>query len=358
MVIVHFRPVNGYPPVLNLINLLEKSNDVNKITVLTTNTEKLICCDTKVELISINTNKTRLFRSISYLTFNFYSLISCLSKYNNTLLAYESVSSIPVIIAKRLNHKKKILIHFHEYTTEKEYNNGMNLEKIGHKLFLKNTQEFNWISHTNADRACFFREEFNIKCSVNINSLPNYPPKSWYYGADEFNNVMGGKIKMVIVGSLSYEDTYIKEILNMVQNNKEKYELTIFSSNILINLRKDLKNGISENIIFVEGINYYLLPNELKKFDLGIIPYKPTTKNVIFCVPNKFHEYYSVGLNILYPKEMISCKNFVIENNLQDIAFEMNFEQPIEIIHKYKPKKIFSCDDALIPLFNEMDITI
>src|ERR1700677_3348901 len=136
--IFHFGPLELYPPIQNLIRLLESKNDGKKIYVFTTRTNidilKEFNSDSeKIKIIHLGISGQKLGkvkRYSSYIFFYLGSLAYCIVKKPTTILYYETISSYPAYLYKRfLNSKARLFIHYHEYTSLTEYANGMLLSR-------------------------------------------------------------------------------------------------------------------------------------------------------------------------------------------------------------------------------------
>jgi hypothetical protein len=99
---------------------------------------------------------------------------------------------------------------------------------------------------------------------------------------------------------------YIKEVLDWVKANPQQLELTIISQQ-LDEQTRDLIAGYDTTSLKVKGpIDYYELPKELVKYDVGLVLYKGHIPNYVYNVPNKVYEYLSSGLKVLTSDKLIS----------------------------------------------------
>jgi hypothetical protein len=53
-------------------------------------------------------------------------------------------------------------------------------------------------------------------------------------------------------------------------------------------------------------IDYYELPKELVKYDIGLVLYKGHIPNYVYNVPNKVYEYLACGLRVLTSNQLTS----------------------------------------------------
>jgi len=70
-------------------------------------------------------------------------------------------------------------------------------------------------------------------------------------------------------------------------------------------LTKSAPNTYGQSMFFTETIKWNAIIDENSKYDVGIIPYKPSINiNYKYCCPNKFSEYLHAGLAILSSNTM------------------------------------------------------
>ena len=159
--VVHYYPVDYFPPVMNLINTLQ-----DKVKICVSSTRKSNALDEyKAAGAQIfkptkeNKADSSIMVLLKYLYFSLFTLLKLITNKPDVVLYYESVSAFPVFLYKRFFRRKvKVCIHYHEYMTPEEYcRPGMRLSKFNHKLeisYLYNAAC--WISQTNEYRKRFF----------------------------------------------------------------------------------------------------------------------------------------------------------------------------------------------------------
>lgn len=305
--IIHYYPIDYFPPVINLIEALE-----NRIAIIVSSSQK------SNSLVEYRGNKAKIYRKIKenkldnsprrlikYLIFTILTLKLLIRERPSTILYYESISALPAYLYKRFfNCKVKLCIHYHEYMTPFEYNRpGMRLAKLNLKLekswLFRNAI---WISQTNKYRKTFFlKDNPHIPESV-CHILPNYPPKSWLCKCKRHE---GDTIKCVYIGSLSLKDTFVLDFCRWIDRQCGRVQFDIYS----FNFHQDTVNAIealqSPFIKFYrEGIKYVEIPRLLRFYDVGVLLYKAQTLNFKYNETNKFYEYLICGLDVWYPKEM------------------------------------------------------
>lgn len=327
--VVHYYPLEYFPPVTNLLNVISGRHQVSVVT-----TEKDSALreydnsDIKIyRPVSTRLKKNRLLNLISYIYFTLFALLKILLLRPDILVYYESISALAPYIYKRyINKSVKLYIHYHEYMTPEEYARpGMQISRFNHvreKVWLYNYAYS--ISHTNYKRVEFFLHD---NPSVNVNLcrvLPNYPPKSWHVKSKSHDNEV---IRCVYVGSLSIEDMYIVEFCNWINQQNGRVLFDVFAFNYKQSVADYLNTLNSPYVVFHDtGVEYSDIPHLLSKYNVGLLLYKPKNKNVVFSEPNKLFEYLICGLDVWYPVEMELINNLRI-NSFQSKLQVLNFRK-------------------------------
>lgn len=326
--VVHYYPVDYFPPVMNLINTLQ-----DKVKICVSSTRKSNALDEyKAAGAQIfkptkeNKADSSIMVLLKYLYFSLFTLLKLITNKPDVVLYYESVSAFPVFLYKRFFRRKvKVCIHYHEYMTPEEYcRPGMRLSKFNHKLeisYLYNAAC--WISQTNEYRKRFFLNDYPFINHAKCHVMPNYPPRSWHVERKKY--AADGIVKCVYVGSLSLHDTYVKEFCEWVAKQQGKVTFDIYSFNFYADVKAAIHEISSPYITFHEkGVAYHDIPAVLAKYDVGLLLYKAKTLNVRYCETNKFYEYLISGLNVWYTKEMTLIDNMDKHDFLSDIqSFEV-----------------------------------
>lgn len=262
-------------------------------------------------------------RYLSYLIFNFWSLIILLLKRPDVVVAYETLSVFPAFVYSQLFKKKKIHVHYHEFLSIPERKQSSEYMKLLFKFEAKLLKKTS-CSQTNKDRKVLFLRDNHFLKKENVYVYPNVPPDSWWqdFGSSK-KPWEGGKIKLVYVGALDAETMFLEEILKWVLENSEDLELTIYSQNISEGAMKLIQKYRSNSIHLNQALNYYQLPSALVQYDLGLVLYKGHIPNYVFNIPNKVYEYLSCGLKVLSDSVITSLKDSdlsgVISLDLQDL---------------------------------------
>lgn len=364
--ILHFYPIEYYPPVLNLLNYLSTSNAINdlEISVFTCSNDKgrkPYSNDTisiyRFELAE--KGDSNLIKSYKYVKLIFRSMAKIIKLDIETIIYFESISSLPATIYKRFfNQNCRIFIHYHEYAPKSWYEKYMKFVKYSH--FFESHylyRKASWISQTNSDRLKLFQKDHSNIDTRKMHVMPNFPPMVWRNYLKPLEEKR--KNKIVYVGSLAFESTYIREFCEWIKS-QEYYTLDIYSYNFHPEVENHLKNIHDDKIrFFPGGIEYDLLPIVLNKYDIGIILYKGYSENVIYCAPNKLFEYLACDLNVFFSKELLGCYQFVNSgsypevNPIDFLNLEPGYSFRMKTKGNYKPQHYW-CEDV----YNELLIEI
>lgn len=338
LIIIHFQPLERFPPVMNLLDFLSAKNDKNIVTITTKNKKESLLqeyTNTSIRIIRTPAIVPKsFFRLFNYLRFYGYSLWLLIRLKPSVVLYFETLSSWPALIYKRLRKNNlNLLLHCHEYTSPKDYND-MWLVRMMHRMETKMyPTSYKWISHTNQVRMEQFKKDHDLP-NVNpgiFHIMPNYPPKSWANYQSDF--MLSDKIRLVFVGSLGFENMYLKEIVNWITLNKDRISLDFYSYNIDQKAQKFLNSVPHDSIQFHEGCSYNELPSVLKKYDVGLVLYKAYNFNHINGISNKVYEYLACGLDVWFPKDNTYMLSIVRENEFPKII-ALDFKNLVSFDYK------------------------
>lgn len=324
-----------------MINFLGKKNDINLSVISTSGVKSsslLIYKNSSVKIIRTpGIVPGSVFRIINYLKFYIGSLWLLIKTRPQVILYYETLSSWPAIIYKKIRKDKvKLFLHCHEYTVPEHYKN-MRLNEFMHNME-KNmyAHKFEWISHTNEVRLAQFIKDNNLNNVDNkiFHCLPNYPSLSWNKHKNDFGST--NKTRLVFVGSLGYDNMYLKETIDWVLDNKDYLSLDIYAYNIDKKALAFLKEKEGSYLNYYGGINYMDLPNTLKQYDVGLVMYKPFSYNTVIAVSNKVFEYLACGLDVWFSEDMTYTLKYsrtdvfpkIIPLNFKKLR-EFNFQEAV-----------------------------
>lgn len=360
LALFHFMPVEGYPPVQNLIHTFscQAGLSIQCYTTKGTHPFETTISHCKIERFghSATSNKwQKINLYLSYLLFNFWGLAKIFVFQPHSIIYYETLSAFPALAYKRLFPKTKLLIHYHEYTTSKEYASGSVIIRWLHKMEIRNYSLARNISHTNEQRLSFFCKDNRLTRNDRFIILPNYPPESWSLGAD---NVKPNTppYRMVYVGySLDNENMYADEIFNFIATNSH-FTLDCFLFFVSDEIKSKAEQ-LSDRIVFRESIEYSNIPSILKNYHIGLILYKGHIPNYIYNAPNKLFEYTACGLDVWYPEVMVGTSEYnntatfpkVIAIDFEKLE-QFNWEKAINREGLINKSAEYYCE----PIYNEL----
>jgi hypothetical protein len=361
--ILHLLPLEYYPPVTNLIEVFGQDHRFS-VQVFSSHNHK------KREVFKSSSSK--IFRSVypAYASNAFFKLwaffsislkplwyLWCFKP--DTLVYLEPHSALPAYLYKRFFRPKvRLYIHHHEYYSPDEfYAPGMSSVRWFHQLetsylFRKAT----WISQTNAQRIDLFHKDYPYIQKEVLHTLANYPPKSW--SSRKSQRKPGGKVSLLYVGALSFENTHIEALVNFINANSHLVILTIYSFNTSPAVGEFLERQDPTTIrYFKDGINYQEIPKVASNYDIGLILYTGHNLNYTFNAPNKLFEYLACGLDVWVPIEMEGCKPFLNEIGkpvVKMIDFKkLNAQLLLDFNEKIENtivKSDYSCEKEALPL--------
>ena len=364
LAVVHYLPLEFYPPAVNLLNAFAEK-DLFNTKVWTTHNNKQRQVFKSPTLTSISRTiapkkrDNKGFRLLKYLLFNFKTFMGLLFFNPEVILYYESYSAGPVYwYLKYFSTNKRLFIHCHEYFDPQWYAKGMSLVKLYHtyekKYLYPNAA---WISHTNAQRVAFFLADHPKLSSEVLKIMPNYPPKIWSSQVNGKSKASKDIIRTVYVGSLSLKDTFIREYCDWVLKQNGKVCFHVYAYNLDDDTIEYLSSLNTDYIVFyTKGVEYNKMPALLADYDIGLILYKAHTKNYKHNAPNKLFEYLACKLLVLYPDVMSGMALYQSDN-----VIRLNFEQipSFNEIKKYFSNKTdlkssYNAKTALQPLIDHL----
>ncbi len=393
LAILHYLPLEYYPPVTNLIDYIanERSEDFKKVKVYSCHNTKgrntYRSADREINKTINPTNKlstyrpndlttyeptdliklirspfpketdNSLIRLLKYLHYNLVTLIGLITYRPGNLLYYESYSVWPAFIYTRyFNRKCRIYIHNHEYALKEWYTGTMKQVRYFHQLEKRWLYpRAQWISQTNADRLQFFHQDHPNLKKEQLKIMPNYPPKRWNSDQRKGNNQpisqsSNQPIKLIYVGSLSFQSTYLKELCEWVLTQNGKIQFDVYAYNLYEDVKEYLKTLHTPYInYYAQGIEYNDQPKVLIQYDVGLILYKAHNQNYTYNAPNKLFEYLACGLDVWYPSVLKGPQPYNTKNTYPKVL-PVNFEQIASFDYQkaidktgmtYKPSEYF-----------------
>ena len=310
--IVHFLPVEKYPPAINFLKILaaDKELEIHLVTVNQENgKKKLEIPGVRIHRFgAIKNKRSSLSRMFFYIGFFFRTLLLLIRVKPSSLLYYESISAgAPCIYKKWFNKSCRLFIHNHEYKSPQELNSGIFFNRWVYKIERSVFKKADWVSHTNEDRMRFFLNDMGKDAPTQTHILPNHPPVDFGKYAKDSKTDRKPPVGIVYIGALSVDEFFLKEMATWVASNPSNCYWDIYSDNYQPEVLAYLKELNAPNISFKGGVEYSELSKILPKYTVGIILYTGHIPNYVYNVPNKLFEYHVCGLDTWFPDHMISC---------------------------------------------------
>jgi hypothetical protein len=316
LAIIHFNPIDSYPPVMNWLNFLaarqEKDLQIRVFTMHPGGRGKPFEPGAAgIRISRFGKQGTKKGAAwLNWLAYYIRSTNALIRWRPDAVMYYETLSSFPALFYRKyIRPQSSLFIHYHEYTSIKEYGQGMVLSRWLHEREKIAYPLADWISHTNADRIRLFRDDLgNPKLA--LHALPNYPPDSWQ-AVNRERTVQGSPVKIVYVGALGLDTMYTKEFAEWVNARSGQVTWDIYTDNITPEARHYLGSFGNGLIRLREGVDYYSLPGVLTGYDIGVILYKGHIPNYIYNAPNKLFEYMDCGLDTWFPEVMTGIHPYI-----------------------------------------------
>ena len=364
--IVHFLPLEKYPPVMNLVNTLSKSSVQAKVWVFSDHApasvgERFLPENPKIKIVRPWIRyKPGPAEKIGRLLFLARIAFQLLLIRPSAVLSYESYSMLPVWLMTLFSAaKRRILIHYHEYESREEAERTSGFYRLLKRVEKKLWAKASWISQTHPLRMERFINDYpGLLPPEALKIVPNYPPQSWTGG---LRPDQGTGKKLVYVGVLGLETMYLPEVSAWLDGPGKKYSLDMYAFQVNPDVRKFLSESGSSRIRLHEGVHYYDLPEVLRLYDAGLILYKGHIPNYTLIAPNKLFEYLSCGLEVWLPKQMLGSMSFV-NDKVRPRVLAVDFENlTVETDRLLPPGKglplreeVYICEEAFKPLVDAL----
>ena len=317
LAILHFNPIELYPPIINVLNYLAEARSDIKVFVYTCSSNKIkekysstsdhIHIERYLELDNQVSLPRRYYQYFTY----YYKTYRSLTKLHPEWIWYfESISALPAswYFRKKKNQDSKLFVHYHEYVAPEEYDGAL-LFKWIHKTEKRLYRLVDRLSHTNEKRMELFLRDNQISLEGKTYIFPNYPPQTWAL-SDNKKQSIGKPVRIVHVGSIGLGSLYMKEFCEWVDKQNGQVLFDIYSTQDSTELQNFLSDS-QYRFIFIKGyIAYERLPTILSNYDVGVILYKGVIPNHVYAVSNKLFEYWACGLDIWFSDKMVSSLPF------------------------------------------------
>jgi len=350
--VLHFNPPEKYPPLMNLLNFISAQKGITT-ELYTTHQNTGINKYSKDSILIHHYGKNSfnpIKRYFTYLSFNIRTFISLIIMNPDSVMVYETISVFPAFFYLKFFKNKKLMIHYHEYTSPSETAGGSRYYKLLHRLEKKMFPNACWISHTNQERLDLFRKDNESVTFKSLQVLPNYPPLSFY---DVVPHTITFPVRFVYCGVLSTENMFLKEFTEFILSQNGNATCDFYVLNCSDQIRSYFAST-DKCLRLHEEIYYFDLPKVLSKYDIGVVLHKGTSPNYQFNLPNKVLEYLSSGLEVWCSSQLTTTVQFKKNNNLEQLKIVdfSNLPQlesgkqlnklPEQFISKYNSQSVYT----------------
>ncbi len=369
--LLHFLPLELYPPVMNLINGWAAQHPAADQPLRVYSTPCAIkeldvyqAPRPSVEIKRFGSANTRglVSRLRHYLSYYIKTVVQLIGHRPDTVLYYDTISSFPAWCYKTFfNRSCRVFIHYHEYMSKEEYAGGMRLLRWFHALEMRLYRAAEWVSHTNKERMHFFLADMP---SVQIKKkyiLPNYPPQSW---AIEKKQPICFPVRFIQVGSLGMNSMYTREFAEWIIRQDGQATWDIYALTIESEVMDYLAGLQSPYIRFKGQVNYHELPVILQQYDIGVILYKGHIPNYIYNAPNKLFEYHVSALDAWFPQQMVTASQYATAGSfprMVPVAFEdLSLYVLKDLVNRdalHYRHDSYTAEQALVEILNKLDNT-
>ena len=362
--IAHLLPVEYYPLMINFIEELEYEPDAQVMVFSTHNNMGREVVNSSTVGIKRTENYAftkqpilKIWRLFLLVLKSFWQAIKTKP---DVIMYFEPHSAITAYLYMRLvNPKVRLYIHNYEYYSKNDFLEP-NMVSVRWFHYLETSylyKKATWISQTNAARLKFFHEDYPFVEKDNLKIVPNYPPKKWLKFKNPIKTQIE-KLRLLYIGSLSFENTYIREIVDFVNHNKNDVSLTIYGFNVKDDVKTYLENQVDDIVKFHDnGIPYNDIPKIAGQFNVGLILYKAHNINFKYNAPNKLFEYLACNLSVWLPNVMQGCRPY-LDATSRPVITAIDFEAlDLNSIENFKKsltlpfaQKVYTSQEALKPL--------
>jgi len=315
LAIVHWMPVEMYPPLMNLVRCLAESGRFEVVLHTTESprsSEAYVRAGVAIRRSPAVAGRGWLGKLRHYLWFNLGTAARLLGWRPQVVVYIEPASAFPVWVHSLLRPGVPLFIHHHEYHSPDQFlRPGMRLVRMFHGLERRRLfGRAAWISHTNAKRLEMFAGDCPMVPQQVLRVFPNFPPGAWRRLTNRAWDDAGGTFRFVYVGSLSLRDTFLEAFVHWILARPARsVRFDVYAYNLDAETREFLlKHECDALRYFPEGVGYEQLPEVLGGYHAGVILYRAETLNYRFNETNKLFEYLICGLDVWYSDRMEGVK--------------------------------------------------
>lgn len=242
------------------------------------------------------------------------------------LLIVEDITLLPFAFQEKQRRGGKILIDLREYYPLEYENSQEWLEGFG-KFFTYLCEEYlsevDYALCVSEGILARYQKEFGIEGEVFL-SLPPY------FEADCPR--IQSHISIIYHGFVS-PDRSSANLLEFAKSLPYSYKLYLLALSNQPNFLESLqeKAHTIKNLIFLPPVAMNEIIPSTRGFDIGLIPFMPTTFNLKYCMPNKLFEYIQAGLCVL-STPLPEIKHFLDSNKCGVVARDFSISCLLETL--------------------------
>jgi hypothetical protein len=369
LVVLHFNPLELYPPAMNLLqHLAQTLGPDTEIIVYTQSTGENLpefkISGASVRIIRRGIQKSGqspLRRLLGYWRYYSRASLDLFRHRPDVVLAVETLSVLPAYLYKKWGAgRSALMIHYHEYISLTEYRDGMKLQRWIHGLECKVYPQTAWVSHTNEERMRRFLQDHVPVKVPHTAIIPNYPTRSWIRPEPKTQE---RPLRVVYVGSVDLNTMYVKEFAEWVVSRNGEVVWDIYALHVPAATQEYLETVQPEWIRFRGSCYYYDLPHLLQGYDVGVVLYKGVMPNHIYAVSNKVLEYAVCGLDVWYAREMVGTYPYDTPGAVYPKIIPLDFTKmdtfdpgaALKRDGKQFSPAPYNCEEALQPLVTAIE---
>jgi glycosyltransferase involved in cell wall biosynthesis len=153
------------------------------------------------------------------------------------------------------------------------------------------------IIHAEANRMEYFKRVYGGRhCEQRV--IENFP---YYYEAQPRLDREGRRVRVIYLGALGL-DRYTHELIEAAKALADVIELDLVgfaTPAFLSELEACYGNSPAENVRVLPPVQYDMIPEVLREYDIGLAFYKHTNLNNYYCAPNKVYDYLMAGMTVI-----------------------------------------------------------
>lgn len=251
------------------------------------------------------------------------------------LLIVEDITLLPFALEYRARHKDtKILIDLREYYPLEYEDSKEWLASFG--LFFRHLCEVylpqvDGALCVSSGIAQKYYESFGVRSKVFL-SLPPFAPLN--------PTPLSAPIQILYHGFVS-PDRSSTNLISLAHKLPSEYRLYAMVLSNQPAFLHSLRAAAPKNLVFVPPVSLEEIVPFSNAFDIGLIPFFPTTFNLVHCLPNKFFEYIQARLCIL-STPLDEIKQFISQQQCGVCAKECSVDSLLEALSSLTHEEIIA----------------